>query len=58
MKTARIELKVEPELKQKAKKAAKKADRSLNQYIELGLKEKIQKDESAEAQEADEWENS
>jgi len=42
-KTARIELKVEPEFKDRVEKAAKEEDRSLSNFIETTVKEKLNK---------------
>lgn len=48
-KTARIELKVDPEWKEKVVKAARKDKRSLSTFIEVAVDEKLAKD--------DNWEN-
>lgn len=42
-KTARIELKVAPEFKERAEKAAKEQNRSLNNFIETVVEEKLDK---------------
>ena len=52
MKTARIELKVRPELKEKIVKQAEKEDVSLNKIMETFAKEGLAK------REAKEWANS